>query len=185
MTEGRPGWRALYRVGFARYARLADRVARASLVVTYGLLLVVSSVTLLAVFYRYVLNDPIQWAEEASRYILIWMTLIGASVAIKERRHVNLTSIVDRLPTRVAVAIELVLYLIVVALIGLIVRESAAMIVTRSLRVFSASLQIPMAWAHAALPVGFGLILLQSGYIVLEDIGRLLAPESESRRNGG
>ena len=47
-------------------------------------------VTLLGVYYRYVLNDPISWTEEIGRYLMIWMTLFGATVGVKRGTHLRL-----------------------------------------------------------------------------------------------
>ena len=163
---------------FDIYSRFANQVSRLSLIVTYVLLVFVTSVAFLAVFYRYVLIDPIQWAEEVARYILIWMTLIAASVGIKEKAHVNLTSLLVRLPVKIALIIDVTFYLIIIFLIGIIASYSLIMVITRSVKVLSASLQISMVWAHTALPVGFGLILIQSIYVFLEDIKKLIKGES-------
>ncbi len=170
---------------FDLYSRLAGFLSRSSLIATYILLGLVTSVAVLAVFYRYVLNDPIQWAEEIARYILIWMTLIAASIAIKERKHVNLPSILIRLPKKIALLIEMTFYLIIIFIIGIIAHQSLIMVITRSVRVLSASLQISMVWAHAALPVGFGLILIQSLYILFEDIKMFIEEESLRRKING
>lgn len=170
---------------FDAYSRFARRVSSISLVVAYVLLVVVTCIVLLSVFYRYILIDPIQWAEEISRYILIWMTLIAASVAIKERKHVNLISILIRLPQRIALLIDIFFYLIIVFIIGRIVEQSFIMVVTRSVKTLSASLQISMLWAHTALPVGFGLILIQAFYIILEDIALFITGESFKEKLGG
>ncbi len=47
-------------------------------------------VTLLGVFYRYILNDPISWTEELGRYLMVWMTLFGATVGVKRGTHLRL-----------------------------------------------------------------------------------------------
>ncbi len=113
------------------------------------------------------------------------MTLIAASVAIKERKHVNLISILIRLPQRIALLIDIFFYLIIVFIIGKIVEQSFIMVVTRSVKTLSASLQISMLWAHTALPVGFGLILIQAFYIILEDIALFITGESFKEKLGG
>jgi TRAP-type C4-dicarboxylate transport system permease small subunit len=163
---------------FASYARFAGLVSRICLYLTYFLLVAVTIIAVLGVYYRYVLIDPLQWAEEIARYILIWMTLIGASIAVKERKHVMLTSLVVRIPESVAIVIEIVFFLIIIFIIGLIANESVIMVFARSAKVISPSLQISMLWAHSALPVGFALILIQSFYILFEDIKIIIAKES-------
>lgn len=163
---------------FAIYAKFAGFLSRICLYLSYFLLVAVTIIAVLGVYYRYVLIDPLQWAEEIARYILIWMTLIGASVAVKERKHVMLTSVVVRIPERMALIIEIVFFLIIIFIIGLIANESIIMVYTRSAKTISASLQISMLWAHTALPVGFALILIQSFYILFEDIKIFIAKES-------
>lgn len=38
----------------------------------------ITLVILLQVFYRYVLNSPLSWPEEAARYVMVWMTFPAA-----------------------------------------------------------------------------------------------------------
>lgn len=163
---------------FAIYARFAGFLSWICLYVAYFLLVAVTIIAVFGVYYRYVLIDPIQWAEEIARYILIWMTMIGASIAVKERKHVRLTSVLVRLPEHMALIIEIVFFLIIIFIIGLIANESIIMVFSRSAKIISPSLQISMIWAHTALPVGFALILIQSFYILFEDIKIFIAKES-------
>ena len=34
-----------------------------------------------AVFFRFVLSDPLTWSEEAARYMMVWVTFLGAGYA--------------------------------------------------------------------------------------------------------
>ena len=42
------------------------------------------------VFCRYVLNDSLTWAEEAMRFICIWLVFIGSSLTIRIDGHVSI-----------------------------------------------------------------------------------------------
>lgn len=170
---------------FAIYAAFAHFLSLVSLIITYALLTSLLVIVLLAVLYRYVLNNPLQWAEETARYMLIWMTLVGASVAIKERKHVNLNSVVSRLPRKAALIIEILLYLSIILIIGIIAKRSFVMVITRSVRTLSPSLQISMVWAHSALPVGFVLMLVQSLYVLCEDIKLLIEGKQSAQTGAG
>jgi C4-dicarboxylate transporter DctQ subunit len=170
---------------FAIYAQFAGVLSRICLYLTYFLLVAVTIIAVFGVYYRYVLVDPIQWAEEIARYILIWMTMIGASIAVKERKHVMLTSVVMRMPERMALIIEIVFFLIIILIIGLIANESIIMVFSRSAKTISPSLQISMVWAHTALPIGFAFMLIQSFYILFEDIKIFIAKESFREKIAG
>lgn len=51
---------------------------------------------LLQVVARYILNASVGWSAELSRYLLIWITWISASYAIRKREHIRITVLVDR-----------------------------------------------------------------------------------------
>jgi TRAP-type C4-dicarboxylate transport system permease small subunit len=52
------------------------------------------------VVLRYVFNSGIAVSEELSRWLFVWMTFIGAIVALKERGHLGTDMLVARLPRK-------------------------------------------------------------------------------------
>lgn len=58
-------------------------------------------ITILAVFMRYVLNDPLQWIEEVLIALYLWSIMFGAVSAMKVRGHVSIDALVGLLPESV------------------------------------------------------------------------------------
>lgn len=54
-------------------------------------------IVFLGVFFRYVLNAPLNWVEETSRYLMIWGASLAISIGISQGDHVGLTIILDAL----------------------------------------------------------------------------------------
>ena len=50
------------------------------------------------VVLRYGFNDGIISSEELSRFLFIWITFLGAVVALRERAHLGVDMLVSRLP---------------------------------------------------------------------------------------
>lgn len=50
------------------------------------------------VLMRYVFNSGILMSEEMSRYSFIWLTFIGAMVALRDGEHLGVDTLVKRLP---------------------------------------------------------------------------------------
>lgn len=50
------------------------------------------------VVLRYAFNSGILVSEEMSRYCFIWLTYIGAMIAMRERDHLGVDTLVKRLP---------------------------------------------------------------------------------------
>ena len=49
------------------------------------------------VFLRYAMNSGITLSEELSRWAFVWMTFLGAIVALKEHGHLGTDMLVSRL----------------------------------------------------------------------------------------
>jgi TRAP-type C4-dicarboxylate transport system permease small subunit len=49
------------------------------------------------VFLRYALNSGITVSEEMSRWLFVWLTFLGAIVAVKERAHLGTDFLISRL----------------------------------------------------------------------------------------
>lgn len=75
----------------SRYCRLLDFLMAAALAVM--VVLVFGNVLL-----RYVFNSGITVSEEVSRWLFVWLTFMGAVVAMKEHGHLGVDMLVGRLP---------------------------------------------------------------------------------------
>jgi len=166
---------------FGAYARVSEGIKKVSTVFCYALLVFVTAEAGVAVFYRYVLNSPIMWAEEVARYTLIWLTMFASSIAIKDRLHISLTTVVSRLSRTASLIIEMFMLLIIVGVIYIITKFSWIMVATKSIKTYSPSIAVSMVWSHTALPVGFVLIIIQSVYVLLEDIKLLIEERSSAK----
>ncbi len=51
------------------------------------------------VVLRYAFNSGITVSEEVSRWLFVWLTFLGAIVAMREHAHLGVDSLVKRLPT--------------------------------------------------------------------------------------
>jgi TRAP-type transport system small permease protein len=52
------------------------------------------------VVLRYVFNSGIVVSDELARFCFVWLTLIGAVVAVRDNAHLGMDSVVARLPRR-------------------------------------------------------------------------------------
>lgn len=142
------------------------------LATTAAMLLFIAALTLVQVFYRYVLNNALSWSAELTRIVFIWMTFIASGVAINRRRHLRIDTFVNLVPHRLQLVIDLLVHFVAVAFFAFLalrafdLAQRAANTVTGALR-----------WPRTVffLPVGIGgaLIVLFSFRVIGEDIVRL------------
>lgn len=71
------------------FLKKADKgIERIQLVICGTLMFTIMVLTFCMVFWRYVLNNSIVWAEEVLRYLMIWAVLVGAGLTTRQDDHV-------------------------------------------------------------------------------------------------
>lgn len=66
-----------------------------------GLLIgAIVAITLIAVWWRYVVNDPISWTEQVSRILFVWVTFLGGAVLYREKSHITIDMFLEMMPQR-------------------------------------------------------------------------------------
>ncbi|MCY3746669.1 MAG: TRAP transporter small permease [Acidobacteria bacterium] len=129
----------------------AETWAAGALVVT------VCAVVLLQVLMRYLFATPNPWSEELSRFAFIWVSLLGASLAVEHRAHFGFDQVTKKLAPRARRAVERTAWAVVVAFSLLLIGTGIALM-DLTLGERSAALDLPIALVYAAAPVS-GLLM--------------------------
>ncbi|EPX85657.1 TRAP transporter small permease [Salipiger mucosus] len=149
--------------------RLVDAIAL--------MLLAYMAVAILAqVTGRYVFNYSIAWSEETATFAQVWLTLLGAGIAMRYNQHVGVDVLIRKAPRPVQQACSAASFALGAWFLGVVVVGSLSM-VGIGLVVKSPALRIPMAIPYMALPVGFGYFLLE---FAISSLPRILRPEGPS-----
>ena len=111
-----------------------------------------SVVVLVSVFFRYVLNDSLIWAEEFARFGLIAITFLGTGIGFKKDSHIRV-DLIDKLPRRAARSLRVFASLASLALMGwLAVQAVRIMPILANSK--SAAMEMPMSWLYAMVAAG-------------------------------
>jgi TRAP-type transport system small permease protein len=119
------------------------------------------AVTTLGVFFRYVLNDALPWAEEADRYLFIWLSFVGASITMRHKGHIAVDLLLRYVRTRWRRRLVLAAHGSVLAFLGIVFQASLPVIeLTRETR--ATATDIPLSWVYLAAPTGCILIAVET-----------------------
>lgn len=150
----------------SRASEILEKITAWPLIVIGGLML---AVVLVGTFWRYVLNSPILWTEEAARYLMIWMALVAASISMKRREHVSMQLLVSRLPRKARFVINFLTNSIMLYFLYVLTREGLAMALGARSQV-SPALGISMFWPVLSVPASGFMMLLQLVLVMVIDI---------------
>lgn len=122
---------------------------------------------------RYVFLSPTVWSEELSRFLQVWATYLAAAHVLRKRQLIAIDIIVRTGGPRLRRWCES-LALLVIIIFCLVAVYFGAGIAIDSIRIGRASssmLAVPSWLTELAIPVGFGLLLLQAMAELIRTLG--------------
>ena len=94
-------------------SRINAPVARLGMYLSVAGLLVIVAIVFYQVFGRYVLNSSPTWTENLALVLILYVTLIGAAVGVRDAGHIGMDSLLVMLPDNVREKIEIVIHVLV------------------------------------------------------------------------
>lgn len=106
---------------------------------------------------RFLTDHSILWVEEASRYLMIWLTFLGSGLVLRYGGHIGIDALQERLPA-LAPYIRLLVFLLLLGFFGFMVWIGTryAMLTWGQT---TPVLQVPVGLVYAAMPAGFALLI--------------------------
>ncbi len=80
---------------FDSFCRRLNQIVEALL---FAMGISMAAIVAAQVFFRYGLNASLFWSEEVARYLLVWLTFLGATTAYYRGAHPGIDALTRRLP---------------------------------------------------------------------------------------
>jgi TRAP-type C4-dicarboxylate transport system permease small subunit len=135
-----------------------DKVVATSLIVLMSLM--VLNVTW-QVLSRYVFQNPASFTDELSRYMLIWLGMLGSAYVAGRDEHLAIDIILKKLEGKPRLRLQILINTLVLifALTVMVLGGGNLVYITLILEQHSATLQIPLALVYLIIPVS-GLLVI-------------------------
>lgn len=137
-----------------RFFEYLDRMVE---IITMVFLSIMVIVVFLQVIYRFVLHNPLQWSEELGRFLFVWISFLGAAIALQRGEHLGIDVFLRLFPKKIGKALVIISYLVILAFLVLISYKGLN-VLNIIKRQRSASLRLPMTWPYAGVFVGLVLM---------------------------
>lgn len=156
--------------------RILVRVGRVEIFVAGTILSGIVLMILVQVALGLGLGDPIAWEQEGGAYALVWLTFIGASIGLKQMRHVNIVTFVSSLPTKWKAAFRIATFAVIIWLLLVLMWELTAIIpIEGRAMTIALPIDLPRSWFFSVPLFGSCLLMLwTSVHYLLEQIAILL-----------
>jgi TRAP-type C4-dicarboxylate transport system permease small subunit len=111
------------------------------------------------VFCRSVLRFSLYWGDELAQVLMVWLTFLGAAVAMREHAHYRFDYLSRILHSRARRAYLLVAKVIVLVAIVLLLYWST-LVTVRIRSWIMPAMEYSRAWVYGACPVGSAFMLI-------------------------
>ena len=156
-------------------SNLSNIVDRAMVGIVFLIMAGLVIVTTLQVVFRVAFN-ALTWSEEMSRYLLVWGTFFGATLAYKRGNHIAVTFIIDFFPVKLRVWFNILTYILSLAFCVIIVQQGLTMIQMQVFQV-SPALQLPMKYVYWSIPVSFGIMIIHTLAGIADELHKAFGKE--------
>ena len=145
---------------FERYFLAANRWALISLLAAMSVIIFTN------VALRYLTDQSLEWAEEVSRHMMIWLTFLGAGPVLRYGGHIAVENLQDSLPRKGAMAMRMVVAALLFGFFGFMVWYGW-LYMQRTMFQLTAVMQIPFAYIYSAMMIG-GILLIVHFLLVVK-----------------
>jgi len=154
------------------YTRFCAALARLCLKVGVGGLMLLIAAVLYQVIGRYILNDTPTWAESGAVLLVLYVTMLGMAVGVRDAGHIGLESLLVLAPEALRLKMELLIHALVLGF-GLVMAYNCAVLAQSVWNYKIPTLGLSEAFKYAPPAMAGALIALFS----LEHIIALLRGE--------
>ena len=137
--------------------KILDKVCKVVLWLCMLCLAVFLAVVVVAVFFRYVLNNSLTWSEQVSRFLFVWMIMLMLPIMFREKRDISFDILTKRLPENIQKWLVLLLDILIAAFALFFGYNGLVYTVEHGSKLIS-GINIPQGFLYVSEPIS-GLLL--------------------------
>lgn len=113
----------------------------------------------LQVIFRFVVDQPLAWTEELSRYLLIWLTFLGTGYGVSVKAHPSIELLFEKAGGLMKRGLLVLSTVLILFFFWQIIVNSFEFI-GRSMTQTSPVLQLPMGLVYTVIPISSVLFMI-------------------------
>jgi len=138
-------------------AKWLDRLVSLAVIVLLSCMVVTTSA---GVFWRYGLNSALSWSEELARFLLVWVSFLGAALATYRGSHIGISILSDRLPPWAQLWLSHIVDIMIIMFMASVLIGGIRIVPFIHVRV-SPTLHVHMSIPYLVMPISAGIIIFQ------------------------
>lgn len=130
-----------------------------------GGLLAMSTILMIQVIARYVVNSPTVWSEELAISLFVWVSMLAIPLGLRRGEHLTLDIMSRRLGPAANKALSIVIAVLIIITLAAIAYFAIKLVPAADRQLLAGiagglGIQAKVSWVYLAVPVGFSFGIL-------------------------
>ena len=135
----------------------------------FGFGFTMTMVVALQVLFRYGFNQSLFWSEELARYLLVWLSFLGASVAYRRKAHPGIDVLQKKMPDSLRKYAKILVLLVSLVLFGVMIYFGCRFAYFVRLQI-SPALYLPKWIIFGIIPLSGFILMIHALYFLLAEL---------------
>lgn len=157
-----------------KMARLSGRLEDSLLILILSAMIILAATQIVL---RNVWDSGISWSDPALRIAVLWLGLLGALAAVRDRNHINIDAVSKLLPPVGKRLTSCLAQLFSSAVCGLVAYHAWRFVMMEKEDGIIAFADIPAWMCEIIIPIGFGLMAVRFFFNAMADLVNYQPPE--------
>lgn len=145
-----------------------------------GSFIIMTLLTCWQVVTRYLLGKPSSWSEELVSYLFAWMALLGASLVVGERGHMNIPLLLEKAGPTARLALSVFAEGIAALFAAVILVYGGVEITSLAMAQMTSALGVPIGIFYLVLPLSGILNVLYCALNIIDMINGTMDLDEKS-----
>ena len=164
--------------GKGKFSTIFNALGKVLNFVIFILMALIVIIVFTNVICRYFIGSAIAWSEEVSRFMLIWLSFLGAILAYIRDEHLGLDIVVKKLSVKAAAIVGIITDLLIVYALWLIISGGYSL-AQQSMDWLSPATSTPYGYVYLAVPICGWVMLLQTCFKIAHHVKKLITGKEE------
>ncbi|MDT8861008.1 TRAP transporter small permease [Alkalihalobacillus sp. MEB130] len=143
---------------YLKCIEIINKIASYTIAIMLGLMVIFIS---MQVYARFVSGQSLAWSEEASRFLMVWLILLGTGIASKRGELMAVEILPDSVSLKLQKLIKVVVHCISILFFSILVFYGWEL--AKGVAIQTApGIGISMFWAYVSVPVGAIFVILNT-----------------------
>ncbi len=138
--------------------KISDLINRYTEYVVFAMMIAMTFVIILQIIFRFFFT-ALSWSEEVARFLLVWSSLLAASIGFKKGSHITVTFVVQRFSPKAKKFLSIMAYILQAIFFFIVIVFGLKLMIVQKSQT-SAALLISMSYIYAIYPIGGTIIFI-------------------------